>query len=46
MSGDRVSRNGMEYVAKYYNQGMDPATNHEEPNMSPAGKPWDVPKPC
>jgi chitodextrinase len=45
-TGEKVSLNGKEYVARFYTLGDNPETNHE-PEMGPVqGKPWTFPTTC
>jgi chitodextrinase len=46
MTGDKVSRNGKEYVAKFYTVGQDPETNHEPQSGPATGAPWAYPTNC
>ena len=46
MTGDKVSLNGKEYVARFYTMGDNPETNHEAESGPPQGKPWSAPTSC
>jgi hypothetical protein len=43
MTGDKASKNGMEYTAAYYTQNNDPT---DAQNCCGGGKPWASSAPC